>query len=257
MIYSEEKLIKSTIKKLMKKKFINQETLATRLGTSLPTVRRILTKERLSLDRLIEICRILEIELNDLVSIAVESKKRYTYLSEEQEKFFAANPHYYQYLRQLGRGLKPSDIELETSISIRSTKKYLLKLESLGIIKIKSKDEIKLLIEWPHTFRFPGPLQKKFHKNMGRTLTDHLSGKVADNIDQWGSDHFYFIHSMQLTPQSYKSCVRDFYNLHLKYRQIAKVDQETRHWHQLISVGAILGVDQFEPANTFGPIKEI
>lgn len=253
----EEKQIKDSIKKIMKKRGLDQQTLAKRLNVSLPTVRRVLTKDRLTVDRLVEICRILEISLNQLISMSLTEEMQHSFIDEKQEEFFSKQPHYYLYLRYLGRGMTPQEIENEFKISKESTRKYLAKLESLGVIKVKDR-KTTLTIKWPHTFRFPGPLQKVFHRSIGREMADHLAEQSIANQSGWSTDFFYMTHSLRLSPQNYKKCVSEYSELYKKYRYLSSVDEGTLHWRQLVTAGSIVGIDKFDFfVKVVGPLKNL
>lgn len=254
---SEEKQIKTTIKKLMKKKGLDQKALAQRLHVSLPTVRRVLTKERLTIDRLAAICRILEIGLNELMAIAITHDKQPTFIDQKQEEFFAKNPHYYLYLRYLARGMTPQEVQQEFKLSKDSTRKYVTKLETLGLIKMKDNKAI-LLIQWPHSFRFPGPMQKLFLQPAGRAMVDHLAEQSVNNQPGWSSEFFYFVNSLRLSPQNYKKCVSEYAELVKKYNHISSVDVETLNWRQLVTAASITGIDRIDFFERIaGPLKNV
>lgn len=98
MIGNEER-IKSTIKQLLKKQGANYKKLASELGVSLPTVRRLLTSDSLSIERLSTICDFLKITFPELIQISFHEQKETEPLSEELEEIFVKHPDMYTVLR--------------------------------------------------------------------------------------------------------------------------------------------------------------
>src|SRR5258706_7790195 len=65
--------------------------LAHGLGLSESSVKRLFSQKKLTLDRLEEICKHLDLEISDLLEIARTNELRITELTEEQERSLVAN----------------------------------------------------------------------------------------------------------------------------------------------------------------------
>lgn len=75
IMISNEQRIKFTIKGLLKKQGANYEKLADELGVSLPTVRRLLTSDSLSVERLSKICDFLKITFPELIQLSFREQQ--------------------------------------------------------------------------------------------------------------------------------------------------------------------------------------
>ncbi len=152
--------IKSVLKGLLKKKGITYEELAQQMECSVPTVTRILGTEELSLNRLLELCEIVEIDLAELAVLTQENGEKEEKFTPEQEKFLAKNKNYLGYLLKLFSGETPKQIAEKNSLTQRSTDKYLIQLEKQELIHVTGKQKVK-----PAFKRFP-----TFGKTLGESL---------------------------------------------------------------------------------------
>jgi len=244
----ESQRLKSAVKALLKQGGHRYEDLAAVLGVSLPTVRRILTKDDLSVDRMAQICRWLGITFKELVELAEKERATLTTLTEEQEHFFAAFPRVYAYLRCLGAGMTPTQIEGRFGLLKTSSHRYLADLSALGLIEEDRAGAVRLLIPWPASWRFPGPLQATFGSQLFRTTVDHLEEQAANPAlkADYGKTFFFFLDLLRLTPPTYKEYVREMVELFRKYTTLGRFEAKTRSSAELVPCAAILGIDRWD-----------
>lgn len=242
---SEEHRIKSIIKSLLKKSGMTYSDLAISLDISLPTVRRILTTESLSIERLVKICDILGTTFTDVIDMTKQPDLELRFLTEEQEIFFCKQPAHYSYLRCLGRGMSTDEIAHEFNLTSKQTDMFTAELEILGLIKRTGRDW-KMLIKWPANFRFPGPLQEKFFSSIGTTFLRHLEIKTLDDKRGYGKDFYYFINPLLLVEDSYRKLVQDISDLQLKYKHISESERKRNHWSKLVRATSLFGVDKID-----------
>lgn len=136
--------LKDAIKAVLKQQKKTYDDLAEELDISVPTVKRILTKEELSLSRLLEICSYLKLSLTDLEKIAQHNRSSASNaFTAKQDEFLSKNSNYITFLLMMYSGLTPEEIQKKTRISEKSVKLYLLRLEKLDLIKYhKGKYEL-------------------------------------------------------------------------------------------------------------------
>lgn len=128
--------LKKSIKSLLKSKKKNYEELAVYLEVSVPTVKRILTKEELSLSRLLKICDYLEVSLSDLEKLAKHNHQNTEiYFTDKQDEFLAKNSHFLTFLLELYSRLSPQQIQKKYKLSSKSLELYLIKLDRLGLVR--------------------------------------------------------------------------------------------------------------------------
>jgi transcriptional regulator with XRE-family HTH domain len=135
--------IKEAIKDLLKKKGLTYEDLSAQLECSVPTIKRILGPEELSLTRLFQLCEILDISLSDLETMTKTQGDKDEVFTPEQEAFLAKNKNYFAYLMQLFSGESPKQIAEKHKLTDRATDKYLIGLEKQELIRVTGKQKVK------------------------------------------------------------------------------------------------------------------
>ena len=83
--------ISSTLKQLLRQHQITYKDIANQLEMSEANVKRIFSTNSFALDRLEQICEILQMSLSDLFIIAQKQTQQLTQLTEEQENELLAN----------------------------------------------------------------------------------------------------------------------------------------------------------------------
>ena len=81
-------LILQALKTCLKQKGITYAQVATQLDLSEASVKRIFSEENISLQRLDQICAMMNMEITDLSKIAKQQQQEITELTEEQEAEF-------------------------------------------------------------------------------------------------------------------------------------------------------------------------
>lgn len=137
---------------------LTQGQLATKLGISLPTVKRWFSGHGVGLENLFQLLKILDISLDDIVSVLPQVKAKTFNYTLEQEDFFADQPEFLSYFDQLIQGKSPTQIERSFKISARATRKYLKQLEAIGLIEVHANDKVKLLVQGEPAWRQNGRL---------------------------------------------------------------------------------------------------
>lgn len=135
--------IKEAIKELLKKKGLTYEDLSEQLECSVPTIKRILGPEELSLTRLLQLCEILDVTFADLEAMTNAQGEKEERFTPEQEVFLAKNKNFFAYLMQLLSGETPKQIAEKYKLTERATDKYLIGLEKQELIRVTGKQKVK------------------------------------------------------------------------------------------------------------------
>lgn len=171
--------LKEGLKILLKNKGWTYGDLAEALGCSLPTVKRILGPEELTLSRLLQICEILETTLSDLERLAgareLEPSAGFT---DEQEEFLAKHPNFLAFLSLLYAGDSPEKISREFGLTKRSQELYLLRLEKHEFLSVDAKGRARLKLKKMPAWKATGPLAKSRLKSVLRRFSDVIERRV-------------------------------------------------------------------------------
>jgi DNA-binding Xre family transcriptional regulator len=136
--------------------------LARGLGLSESSVKRLFSQKKLTLDRLEEICKHLDLEISDLLEMARGTQGLITELSEAQERALVGNQ------RLLLVGLlalshwTAKEIVTVYRITEAQVVRLLAQLDALGIIDLLPGNRIKLRLARNFAWRMGGPLQQFF-----------------------------------------------------------------------------------------------
>ncbi len=172
--------IKTVIKDLLKKKSLTYEMVAKEFECSVPTIKRILGKEELSLQRLLQFCDLLETDLGEIEALTKIAKESVEHFTPAQEQFLAKHPGHLSYLMRL-YSETPKEIAKEFQLDDRSTDRYLLDLEKQELITVTGRLRVKPRYKSMPSFK-AGPLAKAFYEKLIQTLTKFAVKEIGDRL---------------------------------------------------------------------------
>lgn len=140
------KQLMSVVKQECKQRGITQSYLSNRLEVSLPTIKRWMRGEGVTLESLGALCSELGLSLGDITArLQEENKQCFTY-TEAQEAFFSKNPDHLAFFDNLLRGKSPMQIQKKFNLKPQAVTKYLLKLDKLKLLELGSDNKFKLKV---------------------------------------------------------------------------------------------------------------
>ena len=180
----EANALLTALKQLLRERRIGYQLIADSLEVSLPTVKRMLNKPGLPLDRLFSICRIAQIEPADVFSKAAKERPQHTLFTAEQDELFFKKPDFLTYFSKLTEeGLSPEEIAEAESLTLHSTEKYLSGLERVGLIERDIGLKVRILIEPPFGFGTDSKVLRAKHAEfLQHTVAQVLSVDRAEGV---------------------------------------------------------------------------
>lgn len=137
--------LKEIIKRILKEQSYTYSDLAQVLSCSVPTVKRVLGPEEISLERLLTICDFLKVSLSDLEKMSqIQKQNSRTFFTPEQEEFLAAHPNYLSYFSNLYNGETPESMQQKFRLTKRSNELYLIRLEKHDLLRVDAKGRVRL-----------------------------------------------------------------------------------------------------------------
>lgn len=263
--------IKQALKDLLKKKGLTYEDLAGELECSIPTVKRILGPEEITLTRLLEIAGVLKITLAELDDLTNEETSHDEKFTSEQEQFLAKNPAYLAYLMKLFSDETPKEIAQKNGISARSTDKYLIALEKHGLVRVTGKFKVKPAFKSVPSFG-DGPLGHLYFESLIQSSAKFFVETAKDSIRSRGRvpeterpKALWGIHSCKVTKASYERWVQEQEHAQREFERLATFEEKTKPADELMTaviVGArTLVKNGYEGLKTidnlFGPIRDL
>lgn len=259
--------IKNVIKSLLKKNGTTYEDVAEHLGCSLPTVNRILGPEEISLNRILELCELLNVSFSELGAMTKDHFHIEEAFSDVQEQFLAKNDHIFAYFIKLMSGDSPKKIAENFGLNQSSTDKYLLVLEKYELIKVSGKNKVRPVFKnMPNLGK--GPLGRvyfdKIINGVGRFFIDNIRKNLGSKNENNGSAKVV-VNSSKMTVQTYNKFVYEIDNLFARYRDISDMEEKVKSSKDLktvvINYGHTItdnddhGLEKLD--NIFGEIKNI
>lgn len=224
--------IKSCLKDLLKKKNLTYEDLAVELECSVPTIKRILGPEELTLNRLLELCDILGIDLAELEIMTKENDVKEEKFTEAQDEFLAKNQNYYAYLMKLFEGKSPKEIQEEYKLTQKSTDKYLIGLEKHELIRVTGKQRVKPNFKMGPTLG-NGPLAKAFFGSFINKASNFFIGIVREGLrtpknEKTKSPGRFAMMTAKATHESYDKWVKEQEKLLRDFQKLSSLEEKTK-----------------------------
>jgi transcriptional regulator with XRE-family HTH domain len=264
--------IKQVLKTLLKKRGLTYEAVAEQLECSVPTVKRFLGAEELTLSRLLEICEIVNIDFAELHELTKEAPSGEEHFTPEQEAFLAKNPAYLGYLMKLFSGETPKQIAVKYGLSMRSTDKYLIGLEKNELIHVTGKQKVKPAFKSVPRFG-EGPLGQLHFQSVIANSARFFTEVAKDGIDLkrrglpaderphalWG------IHATKVTRPTFDRYVAETERARLDFDRQADFEEKTKPPEELMTMVVLGGhtiLKNESPhlqilENMFGEIKNL
>lgn len=205
--------LKNALKRQLRAKKFKYQDLAEHLDCSVPTVKRILGEEELSLSRLLEILRFLDLSLTDLEMLSAQDDPKEIHFTPEQDRFLAQNPHYFAYLSKLFGGDTPQQIAEKFKLTALSTQRYLLALEKMELIRVTGKQRVK-----PSFPKLPrlgrGDLAKAYYAAFIQAAAEFFIKTVGESLfackkdeDEERNARGFTVHAGRMKPEAFRQFV--------------------------------------------------
>ena len=260
--------IKNIIKGLLKKNNINYEEVADHLECSLPTVNRILGPEEISLNRILQLCELLNITFTELGAMTKDPYIEKEVFTDSQEHFLSKHDHFLAYFIALMSGDTPAKIAENFKLTQQSTDKYLLKLEKHELIKITNKNKILTVFKnMPRMGK--GPLGNIYFDKMINGVGNFFIKNINESIKSKTASNDVAVNfaltSSKMTELTYKNLSSEIEILFNRYNEISNMEEKIKNNKDLKTVVCSYGhtiVDNDDLSlrlitNIFGVIKNI
>lgn len=157
-----------TLKTALKARGKTYADVAVVLGLTEASVKRLFSKQSFSLDRLDQVCHLLDMEITDLVQLMNEQQQRLQQLTIEQEKEITADVMLTLVTVCVLNRWTMNEILSYYRISETECVRHLVKLDRLKVIELLPGNRIRLLVASNFSWRENGPIQLFFQKKIGQ-----------------------------------------------------------------------------------------
>jgi len=157
-----------TLKTALKAQGKTYADVAVELGLTEASVKRLFSQQSFSLDRLDQVCNLLDMEIADLVQLMNEQQQRLQQLTVEQEREITDDVILTLVTVCVLNRWTMDDILSYYHISETECVQHLAKLDRLKVIELLPKNRIRLLVAPNFSWRENGPIQLFFQKKISR-----------------------------------------------------------------------------------------
>lgn len=163
----------TALKRCLKAKGISYRQLAEQLQLSEASVKRIFAQQSFTLNRLEQICRLLDINLYELAKMSALAKDSLPrQLSLAQEQALAADPTLLTYLYLLLNGWQATDINSRYQLDELKSIRLLAALDRLKLIELQPQNKIRLLVARDLQWRPNGPVRQRYEQQVKMMFID-------------------------------------------------------------------------------------
>lgn len=150
----------AAIKLTMKARGMRYADLARAIGISEASVKRCMSQQTLTLDRIERICDILETDLFELARLGRRTEEERRFLSLEQERALAGNAQLLNLFHLAASGWTFAEILAEFEIDRRALSRDLARLDQLGLLVFSRNERMRLRVPSRFEWRINGPVRR-------------------------------------------------------------------------------------------------
>lgn len=180
---SQIKQISTTLKQLLRQHKVTYRMIADELGMSEANIKRVFATHNFSLERLEQICNIINLTLSDLFTLSEKQQQQLTELTLEQEQELIDNPKLLLVAVCVRDYWQFDDIISHYDIDMHECIRLMAKLDKIKLIQLLPNNNYKLLIAQDFRWIKHGPLERFMEKEV-------LNRFMASSFD--GDDCFRF-----------------------------------------------------------------
>lgn len=154
------------LKRCLKSRGITYGKLSGQLGLSEASVKRLFSTGGFTLDRVEQICRLLDMDMFELARLAHNDASTIAELSSTQEQALADNPRLLLVFHLLLSGWDTAQIVAEYDVSRAQCIKLTAELDRLRLIDLRPGDQIRLRTARHVSWRREGPIRRAYQQQV-------------------------------------------------------------------------------------------
>lgn len=182
-----------TLKRQIKARGLTYRDVAAALKLSEPSVKRLFSTGNLSLERLVDICALLDMTLAELTQAAAAATPRLGRLDEKLEAELVSDPRLLLVAVCAMNHWRLADIVARYQLDEPECLRHLLRLDRMRLIDLLPGNRIRINVTRDFNWRPGGPIERYF---AGHGRDDFLSGRFDSPHEE-----VFFVHGM-LTPEA-------------------------------------------------------
>jgi transcriptional regulator with XRE-family HTH domain len=228
-----------TIKRLLKSRGMTYRDVAKQLGLSEPSVKRLFSSGRLTVDRLVQLGNLLGYTLAELSAEAAAARDKLDSLTEKQERELVSDPKLLVVaVCALNQWTMPEIVSLYR-VTENECLKYLLRLDRLRILDLLPGNRIRVNVSRDFDWLPTGPIRQYFQAHGQSDFLKHPFNREDETMA--------FVHGM-LTEQAAAQMIDELRRLR---QRLAVLHEESlaAPLSKRRGFGLLLAMRHWEPAD--------
>jgi len=219
----ESKNLIKALKNILRKQKVTYFDIAHALHLSEASVKRMFSKQDMSVSRIDKILKLVSLDFSDLVTIAESEIKLVSCLSEKQEKELVSDTTLLLVAIAIRNRLSIDEIVDTYSISREKCLLQLRRIEKLGLIELRVDERIKPLMSPQFAWIKDGHIERFFREN---TLAELFQSRFDNPGETFAAAHGMLSRKSNLRIQELSQrLITEFYTL---YEEDAKLPASER-----------------------------
>jgi AcrR family transcriptional regulator len=211
-------LIVSELKRALRERSLTYADVASKLGLSLASVKRLFSSGDFSLARIDEICDLMGTGFGELLARAHDRTAPSNPLSLAQEQELVSDPKLLFITWLVVNRTTLEDIVRLYRFTEREALGHLIRLDRLKIIQLQPGNRVRLLVSRRFSWRPGGPVQRYIHE---RLLREFLGSKFT------GPQEEFFFHGGPVSPPALLRLQRVLQNAARECAEVIEADHTT------------------------------
>lgn len=226
-----------TLKQILRTKKISYQHLADELGLSESGVKKLFNASDLSMKRLNQIADAIAVPVLEILQLAEEQKIKHVTFTARQEEAFLADEMLFRVFWHLTVEEKSvAEILGLEKLSVERMDKYLIKLETRGLIRKSKSGKIYKthngLIRWSND----GKLLKKLNAEWSKSTLEKALAHVSD------PEYFHRLSYFRLSAEAKEDFYNELNSVILKYARRSNREKIQKSARDLEPIGLLIAV---------------
>jgi transcriptional regulator with XRE-family HTH domain len=163
---SQASALIDALKGALRRRGLTYADVGRRLGLSESSVKRVFAQKRMSLDRLEQLCGVMDLDIADLIELGHEAERRLAELTEDQERELVSDSKVLLVAVLALDHWSPARILQTYRLSEAELVRTLARLDRMRIIDLMPANRIKVRLARNFRWRKGGPIQRYFEQRL-------------------------------------------------------------------------------------------
>jgi transcriptional regulator with XRE-family HTH domain len=238
--------LREILKKRLDQRGMTYAALAKKVGVSLPTMKRWMTKDEFSVEALDAMLRELGLSWQELTGVLDGSEIERHPISERDETFLASHSKEAFVFLLLAMQYDFSEIQNELELTAKALEAILLKLDRCNIIAYSGPNNIRVLIRIPFRFSEDGKFSQKYFEPAAKLMFEELvlGNPGFQNVFN-PAVPLIRLSEMYLSPKSLVRFKADLWEVVEKYRDLSRIETSFKRRDELFPVAFLIALERF------------